>query len=105
MGDSSAAACACERGRGQRWRALGFGQEYRKGTPGSVPRVTMAVSSHSSMARGSVRSTCVAPAPPPRCTPCSLEGDKRGVSGRGKVAGWWPGELGLRLVAKPRVAT
>ena len=105
MGNSSAAACACEAGRGQHWRALGFGQEYRKGTPGSVPRVTVAVSPRSSTARGSARCTCVAPAPPPRCTPCCSEGDRRGVSGQGKVAGWWPGELGLGLVAKPRVAT
>lgn len=40
VGDSSAAACACEMGRGQHGGALGLRQKYRKGMPGSVPRVT-----------------------------------------------------------------
>lgn len=65
----------------------------------------MAVSPRSSTAHGLVRCTCVAPAPPPRCTPCSLEGDRRGISVQGKAAEWWLGELGLGLVAKPHVAT
>lgn len=65
-----------------------------------VSRVTVAVSPCSSMVRGLVRCMCMALAPPPHCTPCSSEGDRRGVSGQGKVAGWWPRELGLGLVAK-----
>lgn len=104
MGDSSASACACVTDRGQHWRALIFGQDYRKATPGSVPRVTAAVSAHSSTAHGSAHCMCVAPARAPHCNPCSLEGDRRGVSDQGKVAGWWPGELGLGLVAKVRLA-
>jgi len=35
-GDSSGPACGCGAGRGQRRRALGFGQEYRRGAPGSA---------------------------------------------------------------------
>lgn len=104
MGESSATACAYVTGRGQHWRPLGFGQDYRKGTPGSVPRVTAAVSLHSSTAHGSVHCMCVALAPPPRCTPCFSEGDRRGISDQGKGAGWWPGELGLGLVAKVHLA-
>lgn len=90
-------------GRDQYWRTLGFGQEYRKGTPGHVPRVTTAVSPCSSMARGLERYMCVALAPPPRCIPCSLEVDRREVSAQGKVAGWWAGGPGIGLVAKPHV--
>lgn len=69
------------------------------------PGSPVAVCPHSSMAHGLVHCTCAALAPPPHCTPCSLEGDRRGLSGQGKVAGWWLGELGLGLVAKPCVAT
>lgn len=43
----------------------------------------------SSMAHGLAHCMCVVLAPPPRCTPCSLEVGKRGISGQGKVAVQW----------------
>lgn len=44
---------------------------------------------------------CAALAPPPRCIPCSLEVDRRGVFAQGKLAaGWWSGEPGVGLVAQ-----
>lgn len=63
-----------------------------QGDFGSPPQLSTSLSPwlfspHSSMARGLARCMCVALAPPPHYTPCSSEGDRRGVSGQGKVAG------------------
>jgi len=118
LGDRAPASQRDLLGRGQLWSCLWMWGGQRSAPEGTriwagvqergawqcVPRVTAAVCPRSSTARGSARCTCVVPGPPPRCTPCSSEGDRRGVSGRGKGAGWWPGERGLGLAAKPRLA-
>lgn len=112
MGNGSAAACACAMGRGQHWRALRFGQEGRKHC--QYRRCCQCPQGHSgcprsSTARGSEHCTPAAPAPPPHCTPCSSEGDRRGVSGQGKGAdgcleswasGWWPSHMGCLVQAE-----
>lgn len=83
-------------GRGQHWRALRFGQKGRKHCQCCQSPQGHCGCPHSSTAHGLERCTPAAPALLPRCSPCSSEGDRRGVSGQGKggqVVTWRAGPL------------